>query len=79
MFVSTLLCHKGTGRNMSPCWGEESFGKAINMSLLWSEDAPRRSRIVVKKSLLQNSPVPDKSRTKEKQSSTDSADYTDFF
>jgi hypothetical protein len=30
-------------------------------------------------SLLQNSPVPDKSRTKEKQSSTDSADYTDFF
>jgi hypothetical protein len=22
-FVSTLLCHKCTGRNMSPRWGEE--------------------------------------------------------
>jgi hypothetical protein len=37
---------------MSPRWGEESSGrpqKAINMSLLRSEDVPRRSRIVVKK------------------------------
>jgi hypothetical protein len=52
LFVFKLSFVTNTpARNMSPRWGEESFGsrKAINMSLLRSEDVPRRARIVVKK------------------------------
>jgi hypothetical protein len=52
-----LLCHKLTGRNMSPAGVKHHFDRspqAINMSRLWSEDAPSNSRTLLRKQDLEN-------------------------